>query len=173
MKFIYQSIEYFSEQAVRKAIFERERKVLGKPQSESVVEFWAKHGVTLATEEVPLDSLKLQKKMQVKTVFNSWLSDSTLQSSLGFAIDANESARNSIGDLIDVLRDNEIVSFRDADNEYHDVTVEQLRVLKEEIAKNNIFAHEQKWSFERQIENAQDKNALDCIRIKFTGKAFS
>ena len=51
MVFIYRNVKYSSEQSVRNAIFDHERKAFGKAPSENEAEFWAKHGVTCVEEK--------------------------------------------------------------------------------------------------------------------------
>ena len=171
--YFYEGKKYLSEQEVRNAIMRTERKIFSKAPKENEAEFWKKHNVILENYSASLDTLKSQKKARVKMGFTVWQSKANLISSLGFKIDANDKARNSIDDLLGTLQDGQTISFRDADNEYHDLTAEQLKTLKHEIAQNNIFAHEQKWNFEHQIAEARDVDALREVCIEYFGKDFS
>jgi hypothetical protein len=191
-KYLYDGKTYLSEKDLRNAIFEKERKAFGKPPSElksnslalfktkspnvnvpkTDEEFWAQHGVEYTVEETGINVEKFQKKMRVKQAFKSWLDNAKLDSSLGFKIDAGTKSRNSIDDLLETVQEGETVSFRDALNETHELTIDDLKTLKKEIAQNNIYAHEQKWALDKKVEEASDQDGLRSIRIAFSGKAF-
>ena len=170
--YFYDGKCYRSEQEVRNAIMKKDRKVFGAAPVENEAEFWKRHNVILDCSEPSLSALKSQKKLRVKMQFLRWQNKSRLNSSLGFVIDANSKARSSIDDLLNTLSDSQTIKFRDANNEYHDLTVDQLKVLKSEVALNSIFAYEQKWELERQIAEAPDEDSLMMIRVKFDSKDF-
>lgn len=170
--YFYDGKKYLSEKSLRDAIFKKDKKLFCKAPVENEAEFWKKHNVVFEEHELSLDAQKEKKKSYAKMRFNMLQNSATLRSSLGFEIDATEKSRNSIDDLIDALRDGETVKFRDAHNEYHELTVEQLRVLKSEIAQNNIYAYEQKWAIEQKIKEATNKEELRVICTEFFGKVF-
>ena len=170
--YIYDGKKYFNEKEVRDAIFKKEHKFFAKTPQSKVAEFWAKHKVEYAVEESGIHAAKYMKKGRVKQAFKSWLESAKLESSLGFKIDANPKSRNSIDDLLETLGEGETVSFRDAYNDLHDLTAEELKTLKREIAQNNIYAHEQKWALDKRVEEASDAEELRKIRVQFLGKVF-
>ena len=174
-KYIYNGIEYASEHEVRKAIFENEHKVFSKTPSENVVEFWSKFGVTYIEEQESIETLKQWKSRAIKQAFLNWREhDATLFSSLGFKADSNERANADVSGLLVAHEDNQeaLITFRDADNEFHELTYAQVKVLQKEIIVNGTNAYAQKWSFDSQVENATTKEELDAIEVKFEGKNF-
>ena len=63
-KFIYDGFEYNLESDVRKAIYEKERKIFNKAPTEKVVEFWAKFGVVYTEEQEPIEFFKAKKSLK-------------------------------------------------------------------------------------------------------------
>ena len=174
-KFIYDGQEYRSEQAVRTAIMKKERKIFSSAPSENVAEFWSKNGVTYAEEQEPIETLRTWKRNAIKNAFLIWReSQATLVSSLGFKTDSNERANTDVNGLLVVYEDNQdaLITFRDADNEFHSLTYAQVKTLQKEIIENGNHAYTQKWTFDAQVENATTKEELDAIEIKFVGKNF-
>ena len=174
-KFFYNGNEYSSERDVRAAIYEQECKVFSKAPAENVVDFWAKVGVTYTEEKEPIETIKQRKSFVIKQAFLDWRNNqATLISSLGFKIDANERANTDIGGLLVACENNKdaSITFRDADNQFHNLSFGQLKVLQLEIIANGNFAYEQKWSFDTQIERATTKEEIDAIKVKFEGKNF-
>lgn len=174
-KYIFNGVEYLSEYDVRQAIFDKERIAFGTP---TTAEEWLKLGVKYIEEELvtPLEILKSQKSSQIKQEFLKWREeDATLISSLGFRIDSNERANTDISGLI-IAHENEQttpITFRDADNKFHNLTIEQLKVLQKEIIENGSFAYAQKWAYDAKVEIATSKEVLESITIEFVGKDFS
>lgn len=174
--YIYNGITYSTEQSVRDAIMKRDRKIFSQAPTESIPEFWAKYGVTYVEEQEPIENLKQQKNFATKQAFLRWRnSQATLVSSLGFKIDSNERANADVNGLLVAFEDEQdsLITFRDADNNFHSLTYAQLKVLQKEIVANGSYAYVQKWAFDTQIENATTKEELDTIEVKFEGKNFS
>lgn len=174
-KYIFNDVEYTSEYDVRQAIFEKSRVAFGKPQT---AEEWLRLGVKYLEEEVviPLDTIKTQKLNQIKQAFLRWReSEATLISSLGFKIDSNERANTDIGGLLVVYEDKQDtqITFRDADNRFHELTLEQLRILQKEIIENGSYAYAQKWAYDAQVESATCEEEVKAIVVKFVGKDFT
>lgn len=173
-KFVYGGKEYASERAVRQAIFKQEKKVFGKPET---ADQWAKLGVVYTEEErvIPLDVLKSQKADEIKQAFLNWRGqEATLVSSLGFKADSNERAMSDVNGLLVAYENNQdaLITFRDADNQFHELSYTQVKVLQLEIIENGNFAYEQKWSFDAQVESATGEDELNAIHIEFVGKDF-
>ena len=171
--YVYHGQKFFNEKEVRKAILEKDKKIIRKTPSEGVAEFWASNKVEYSEVEESIFPSRFSKKTRVKKEFQNWLKNATLESSLGFKVDAGTNARNSIEDLIVSLADGDTISFRDANNEYHDLDLVQLNTLKTEIARNNIYAHEQKWKLDEMVNKATTIEELRKIRVRYVGKDFS
>lgn len=174
--YIYKGEKFDSEQAVRKVIFDQERKALPKNRKDSPVEFWSKYGVTHIEEQEPIETLKAQKSFAIKQAFLNWRNNAaTLISSLGFKADSNERANTDVSGLLVAYDGNQeaLIAFRDADNQFHELTYLQMKTLQKEIIANGNYAYIQKWAFDAQVESATTKEELDAIEVKFVGKDFS
>jgi hypothetical protein len=131
------------------------------------------------TEEewvTPIESLKAQKADEIKQAFLNWRGqEATLVSSLGFKADSNERAMSDVNGLLVAYESHQDapITFRDADNQFHELSYAQLKVLQLEIIQNGNYAYEQKWSFDAQVESATSEDELNAIHIEFVGKDFS
>ena len=174
-KYVFQDVEYSSELDVRKALFDKSHKMLGKTPSENVPEFWAKFGVVYIEEQEPIEFFKTQKSFAIKRAFLDWRNNkATLISSLGFKADSNERANTDVSGLLVAYEDNQdaLITFRDAENQFHELSYSQLKVLRLEIIANGNYAYEQKWLLDAQVESATTKEELDTIDVEFVGKNF-
>lgn len=173
-KYLYNGKEYRSAYQVRQAIFEAERKAFPAEPEEGKAEFWAEHGVTYTEEEIPLDTLKSQKLAQLDRAFMQWRNDgATLISSLGFNADCDERAMIDVNGLVTICGETQTVAFMDADNQPHELSVGQLKVLQAEIIQSGTLAYQAKWQLRTAIESAESREALDAIEIKFTAVDFT
>lgn len=181
-KYIYNGCEYASEYEVRQAIFEKDRVVFGKPQSEDE---WLKFGVTIAMVEIPepeeytpsFDELKNEKLNDLEVNFESYRNShlTHLISSLGFKVNSNVTAFNNVTGLIaqlEVEGDGATVGFMTFDDELVSLNIEQLKIILVEISKHGSFVYQQKWELRNQIENATDVDSLNAIEIKFESVDF-
>lgn len=173
-RYEYQGLFFASEHELRKHLYETKKNALGKTP-ENATEFWANVGVTYVEEDEPFEFFKQQKSLVVKRAFLNWRNNqATLISSLGFKVDSNERANTDINGLLVAYENNQdaLITFRDADNEFHTLSYAQLKVLQLEIIENGNFAYQQKWTFDSKVENATTKEELDAIKIEFVGKVF-
>lgn len=120
-----------------------------------------------------LKSEKLAELTSITSKFDNQLvnTDMIIKSSLGFAINADLRSQNNLRGLIAVGV--EPVNFVTADNSVKSLTIEQLNVLLHECALNGQSLYLQKWEYKARIENAQTKEELEAIDLKFTMKDFS
>ena len=123
-----------------------------------------------------LDELKSEKLLELTAItskFDNQLvnTDMIIKSSLGFSINADLRSQNNLRGLIAVGV--EPVNFVTADNSVQSLTLEQLNVLLNECALNGQSLYLQKWEYKAQIENAQTKEELETIELKFTMRDFS
>ena len=172
-KYVFDGVEYATQQSVRQAIFNKSRKAFGKPKN---AEEWAKHGVTYIEEDEPVQVLREWKCNAIKSAFLIWREkNATIVSSLGFKVDSNERANTDVSGLLVAYENNQdaLITFRDADNEFHSLTYAQVKTLQKEIIANGNYAYEQKWMLEAQVEKATTKEELDAIKIEFVGKDFT
>ena len=61
----------------------------------------------------------------------------------------------------------------DHDNQTHLLTLDQLKTVQLEIIQNGQSAYQQKWTLRTAIKEAQSKEDLEAIEIKFTAEDFS
>lgn len=122
-----------------------------------------------------LDRAREQKLAALDTAFLAWYDDgATVTSSLGFVADSDSRAIMDISGLVTSLEAQPVesraaVAFMDAENQPHQLTLDQLKTLQLEVIKNGQYAYEQKWAFRTQIEAAQTTEELEAIEIEFKG----
>ena len=126
--------------------------------------------------EKTLEELKAEKLAELTAItskFDNQLvnTDMIIKSSLGFSINADLRSQNNLRSLISVGV--EPVNFVIADNSVQSLTLKQLNVLLNECALNGQSLYLQKWGYKAQIENAQTKEELEAIELKFTMKDFA
>ena len=129
-----------------------------------------------APKEKTIDELKSEKLSELTAItskFDNQLvnTDMIIKSSLGFTINADLRSQNNLRGLITVGV--EPVNFVTADNSVQSLTLEQLNTLLNECALNDQSLYLQKWAYKARIENAQTKEELEAIELKFTMKDFS
>ena len=129
-----------------------------------------------APKEKSLSELKSDKLSELTAItskFDNQLvnTDMIIKSSLGFAVNADLRSQNNLRGLIAVGV--EPVNFVTADNSVKSLTLEQLNILLNECALNGQSLYLQKWEYKAQIENAQTKEELEAIELKFTMRDFS
>lgn len=178
-KYTYNKQDYFSEYALRNAIFNNERKVFGEITTDAE---WKKLGVTVseyiepAEPEKTLDELKSEKLSELTSItskFDNQLvnTDMIIKSSLGFSINADLRSQNNLRGLITIGV--EPVNFVTADNSVKSLNIEQLNVLLSECAQNGQHLYLLKWQYREQIEQAQTVEELNTIEFNFTMHDFS
>lgn len=110
----------------------------------------------------------------LNTEFEQAKTDAHLTSSLGFEIDANQTANENITGLL-VTIGNATTQFCDYNNVFHEVNKADLETMQTEIIQNAQYLYQQKWSYRTQIEECTDGDALDEIlaQIEFRYKDFT
>lgn len=170
IKYTYKDKTYRSAYQVRQAIWEAERKVFTKVPAENEAEFWEALGVTFTVEEVPFASIKNNKQEELERSFNEWYKDgAVLTSSLGFKIDADQKAMLDVTGLVTLGQN---ATFMDADNIAHELTLDQLKVLQQEIILAAGQYYQQKWVMRDAIASALTQEDLDNVVIKFKEVSF-
>lgn len=172
-KYIYNGKEYRSEKALRQALFEATRKAFGR------VEDWSKYGVEVV-EIVPveptLESLKSRKLDELEERFNEYRQskDTSIESSLGFRVNANIVAFDNVSGLVAQLQyrqengeANPTIGFMSFDDALVTLSLADLKKLQVEISENGSKAYAQKWAIRTAIENAKNEEELNAIDITF------
>lgn len=118
-----------------------------------------------------LDELKQSKLEAIKTAFLAASETAHCMSSVGFEIDANETANRDINGLIVVMeaRGKETELFRAYDNTFHEVTLDDLKTMLVEISEHGQKLYARKWQLEVSIQAATTAEELDAITVTFEG----
>lgn len=97
-----------------------------------------------------------------------------IKSSYGFFINANETANRDIDGLIKRMKVKSIESelFRDYNNNFHNLTLEQLETLQLEIIENAQSLYKQKWNFMNYVETVDNLEDLLNYKIEFKNMEF-
>lgn len=170
--YTYDDVSYASEEDVRQAIWENERKMFCQAPEEGEAEFWEARGVAYAETEAEdsLDELKKAKLSELGTAFFAWRNaGATLVSSLGFAADADSRAMQDITGLwVRATQDPDYTAtFMDADNEAHELSAADILTLAQEVTQAGSDAYARKWELREKILAAEDAEALSAIEITF------
>lgn len=113
-----------------------------------------------------LDEAKAAKLSEIKTAFAAAEADGFVESSLGFRADAT---RRSIGDiegLIDLVSSGALptpATFRDYDNAYHSLTLDQLNTLRLEAKGRGPLLYARKWELEAAVDAAETVEAVQGV----------
>lgn len=91
-------------------------------------------------------------------------------SSLGFKINADHKSQDNIRGLIAL---NTPTAFKDFDNQFHQVSVDDLNTLLAECYANGASLYQQKFNMELQISQLQDVEEVDNYPIVFNMSDFS
>lgn len=116
-----------------------------------------------------IENIRLRKLDELTVNFIQAESNGIIESSVGFSIDATERANHDIDGLIKSLEYNSDtkVMFCAADNSFHEVTLEQLKKMQLEVIQYGQQLYQTKWELRNKILNAQTKDELNNIEIKF------
>lgn len=91
-------------------------------------------------------------------------------SSLGFKINADHKSQDNIRGLIAL---NTPTAFKDFDNQFHQVSVDDLNTLLSECYANGASLYQQKFNMELEISQLQNVEEVDNYPIVFTMSDFS
>lgn len=91
-------------------------------------------------------------------------------SSLGFRANADRRSLQNVSNLIDI---GEATQFKDYDDQFHLLGVQDLETLAMEIKKNGANLYSQKFTMQYQISNCQTEEELENFVIQFSMMDFS
>lgn len=114
-----------------------------------------------------LETERANKLSELSTAFEDASEMAHLTSSLGFEIDANETANRDIEGLTLVMSDTDTTLFCDYNNQFHEVTRAQLETMRREIVANSQRLYQIKWQYRSLIEAATTVDELNAITIRF------
>ena len=137
-------------------------------QVKPFVDIWQAKYDEINTPVVPtLEEAREAKLAELTSAFDTAAQNAHIMASVGFEIDANETANRNIEGLTLVMSDTDTTMFCDYNNEFHEVTKAQLETMRKEIVANSQRLYQVKWQYRAQIENAQSVAEIDVIVITF------
>jgi hypothetical protein len=139
------------------------------------VDAYAEAHPEMVTEEQPyvppvptLEEVKAAKISEIKAAFVAAEANGFVESSLGFRADATRRSIEDIDGLIDLVSSGALpapVTFRDYDNAYHQLTLEQLNTLRLETKGRGPLLYARKWELEGAVDAAETVETLAGIDI--------
>lgn len=112
---------------------------------------------------------KNSKLEELNTKFDQDCGNAHCMSSVGFEINADETANRNISSLIISLEatGQETIRFCAYDNSFHDVTLAQLKAMQLEIIVHAQAIYQRKWVLREQINATETIEELGAIEITF------
>lgn len=109
-----------------------------------------------------VENVRARKLNELNSLFEQAETNGTLESSVGFTIDANERANRDIDGLIKSLEStpDKTVLFCGANNSFHEVNLDQLKTMRLEVIEYGQQLYTKKWTYREQINNAQTKDDI-------------
>lgn len=123
----------------------------------------------LTAPSKPLEEVRTDKLSELDNLWKNAEETGVIQSSLGFPVDANERANRDVAGLISQMELTSVTKtqFCDANNTFHEVTLDNLKVLQLELIQYAQSLYATKWQLRAAIEAAKSVDELNAIDIKF------
>lgn len=122
--------------------------------------------------ELMLGEVKEVYKAGLKAFFKQYENELVnpnihIHSDLGFEINADIRSQNNVRALITLLEssDAETISYKDYDNENHDLTLDQLKSILFEMCNYVNYIYKKRWESKKKIEDA--KSIDEILAIEF------
>lgn len=93
--------------------------------------------------------------------------DMYIVSSTGFKVDADVCSQTNMQGLVLMLEPGQTTQYKDFNNEFQEVSREQLETMIAECKQNGLNLYQQKFEYEAQINAAQTIEELDAIELVF------
>jgi hypothetical protein len=134
-----------------------------------------KYVITYNISYIPIEEIKQIKYKHIEEKFQIASSTAFITSSYGFRVDANDIANRNVDGLIKIMKvENESnVLFRDYDNNFHNITLEELETIQIEIIKNGKFLYKQKWDFLNDISSLTKEHEVIAYNISYKNMDFT
>jgi hypothetical protein len=129
--------------------------------------------VTDADKLADAKTAKLEELNTIAHKFDDALvcEEMVITSSLGFKANADLRSQNNIAGLINAGV--EPVQYCDAENQFHSLTLENLKILQQECIALGLSLYQQKWVYRNQINSATTVDEVNAIEIKFVMSDYS
>lgn len=147
-----------------------------KDEDENIILKRGKDDLSWYMERKPektLEELRTEKLEELNSTFSQVEQKAYVESSLGFTINADETANRNLEGLTTVMTDEEVRYFCDYYNEMHPVNKADCTLMRKELIDNCQNLYKQKWSMRDQINQAQSKEELEKIQIEFVQTSYA
>lgn len=129
---------------------------------------WTREPVTHTAEEEAqrLAEAKSTKLSEIKAALIAAEADDYVESSLGFRASSTLRSIEDIDGLTDLVSSGALtapVTFRDYDNTYHDLTLDQLNTLRLEAKGRRPLLYAREWELEAAVYAAETVEAVQAI----------
>lgn len=130
---------------------------------------------TIEIEEYQEPITSFEDALKEKLHEVSWKSDLFEQSkcdkmfvnsSFGFRANADRRSQQNIEGLIKVLGENK-TRFKDYDNNFHELGVEELKILLVECIQNGLYLYEQKFQMQEILNNMTDIEEIKVFEVDY------
>lgn len=124
-------------------------------------------GNIVIDKEHELESMQLTKMDEILFKFDDLMYHGEFECSLGFRADnrrgEGKDDKDNVSSLIDLGQ--EPIYFRDADNGFHVLSIEQMTTLKNEMIYDGLSKYQWKWTKEMEVMSATTCEELEAIEI--------
>ena len=135
------------------------------------------NGWTYRKELCPMKGLTEKKQDKLQEISNyanrfehNKCDEMFVTSSLGFRVNAD---RRSLQNVENLIRIGQSTVFKDYDNQFHSVTVQDLETLAMEISVNGSDLYNQKFQMQFAVMNFTTEQKLENFEIQFSMMDFS
>ena len=117
--------------------------------------------------EAMLYYARQNKLAELEQKFNYELENGHMTCSFGVEIDANNDALRNVGNLLLVMGAEDKEMFCDYNNNFHELTKQQVEKIQAEIIGHIRGLYAQKWSYRGQINTLTTAEEVNSIVIEF------
>lgn len=117
--------------------------------------------------EAMLYYTRKNKLAELEQKFNYMLENGHMTCSFGVEIDANNDALRNVGNLLLIMGAEDKEMFCDYNNQFHELTKQQVEKIQAEIIGHIRGLYAQKWSCREQINTLTTAEEIDNIVIEF------
>lgn len=107
------------------------------------------------------------KLAELDQKFNDELENGHMTCSFGVEIDANNDALRNVGNLLLVMGAEDKEMFCDYNNQFHELTKQQVEQIQAEIIGHIRGLYAKKWSYREQINTLTMPEEINSIVIEF------
>ena len=117
--------------------------------------------------EAMLYYARKNKLAELDTKFNDAIENGHMTCSFGVEIDANNDALRNVGNLLLVMGADDKELFCDYNNQFHELTKQQVEKIQTEIIGHIRGLYAQKWAYRDQINTLTTAEEVNSIVIEF------